>query len=289
MAEPEVLVTNDGGMESTGFYALDIDREWCVPFLPAARAAPAGIVRVLEALDVDTFAVLRSSSGYARGATGGLESFLADSGIDVVATETYQRGDPQARAAALERAAAADPDAMGPGGAIPEVRALVRAIDDRGVTADTFAWLDFDDSRVMPLVDIAEGMIGLGVWTARAPFDGNEAFVDGFLEWASVRRPDWTRSRLLRHHPAAAYAGAEITARAVENAGEFDNAAVRDELWDLETGTIQGTYAVDDDGYQVGKEMLVLQIQRRLREVVWPPELRTAAPRLPTLERPGGT
>lgn len=91
-----IRVLEDRGMPCVfpmawGPYAWDIDREWCVPFLPVATEAPRGLVEVLTDLDIETFALLRSSSGYVRDGAEGLKRFLRDANIEIVDDVTYPR------------------------------------------------------------------------------------------------------------------------------------------------------------------------------------------------------
>lgn len=272
---------------SWGPRAWDIDREWAVPLLPIAGQIPKGLVQVLSTVGMESFAIVRSSSGYAADLTAGLKRFLKQAGIDVVADRVYARGQSDERRAALRDVADAGADMIGAGGSVDEVKPLIRAVRELDVEAKAFAWYDFDDTRLFPLSSAAEGMLGPGLWSARADWAGNREFVVEFQNWAKLRRPDWSNIRLLQHHSPAAYAGAQLLQRAVESAGRLDPVAVRDELWGLDTETVCGRFEVDDEGYQVGKRMLVLQYQRHTREIVWPKPLRTAKARVPTLEQPG--
>lgn len=272
---------------SWGTLAWDIDREWCVPLLPIATEVPRGLVEVLSTLGIETFGIVRSSSGYARDLTTGLKQLLADAGIEILDDVIYQRNNPEERRMALQEIADVRADVIGGGGSVAEVKPLIRAIADMDVKAKGFAWFDFDDTRLFPLTSAAEGMLGPGLWSMRADWAGNADFVREFYDWAKNRRPDWSNIRLLQHHSPAAYAGAQLLQRAVENADSFDPEAVRDELWNLQIETICGRFKVDDEGYQVGKRMLVLQYQRHTREIVWPEPLETAQARLPTLDQPG--
>jgi branched-chain amino acid transport system substrate-binding protein len=268
---------------SSGPIAWDVEREWTVPLIPIAGEVARGMVAVLAALGVETFAVISASSGYASSLTAGLNAHLGRAGIDVVEEAVYPRNEPAEREAALASVVDAGADAIGAGGSVSAVKPLVRSIGELDVDATAFAWFDFDDSRVLPLAAQAEGMLGTGMWAAEVPFAGRGRFVERFSTWAQRRKPNWSMQRILQHHSPAAYGGARVFQQAVEQAGTTDPAPVRDALWDIETSTPFGRYAVDDDGYQVGKEMFVLQYRRGLREVVWPERLRTAEPRLPTV------
>lgn len=267
-----------------GPLAWDIEREWCVPLLPIANEVPRGLVKVLSNLGIETFAVVRSSSGYVRDLTAGLKQFLTEAGIEILDDVIYQRNNPEERRNALQSVATLGADVIGGGGSVAEVKPLIRAVADMTIDASGFAWFDFDDTRLFPLAEAAEGMIGPGLWSARASWPGNDAFVEQFPDWAAVRRPDWSNIRLFQHHSPAAYAAASVLQRAVEDAQSVDHDAVRNELWNLEMETVCGHFSVDDQGYQVGKRMLVLQYQRHAREIVWPPDLQTSNARLPSLQ-----
>lgn len=268
-----------------GPYAQDIDREWCVPFLPVATEAPRGLVEVLSNLDVDTFALIKSSSGYVRDGANGLVQYLQDADIEVVEEVTYERYNAAERRDAVDRVADVDADVVGPGGAVAEVNPLIDLFDQRDMGDTAFAWFDFDDTRIFSRMEHTEGMMGIGMWAAEVPYPGNDDFVASFGEWARKRRPDWSTVRILQHHAPAAYAGATVLQRAVEDAGTIDPPDVRDALWALETETVFGPFGIDAEGYQAAKEMFVLQHQRSIREVIWPPDISTAEARLPTLPR----
>lgn len=268
-----------------GPYAQDINREWCTHFLPVATEAPRGLAAVLGELGMETFGLIKSSSGYVRDGAEGLTEFLDEEGIEVVAEATYERYNEAARREAVNEILGADADALGPGGSVAEVNPLIEEFAKRPIGDTAFAWFDFDDTRIFRQFEHSEGMLGLGMWAAVAPYPDNDEFVDEFSRFAARRRPDWSQIKILQHHPPASYSSALVLQRAVERAGSFDPMDVRDELWSLRTDTPFGTFEVDQEGYQVGKEMFVLQHQHGLREVVWPESIQTAEPEFPTLER----
>ena len=80
------------------------------------------------------------------------------------------------------------------------------------------------------------------------------------------------------YHAATAYAAGQILEQAILKAGSTEPAAVRAALFALDTYNILGRFAVDRTGQQVKAVALIIQWQGRQREIVWPPELRTAAP-----------
>ncbi|HJW11113.1 MAG TPA: amino acid ABC transporter substrate-binding protein [Albitalea sp.] len=80
------------------------------------------------------------------------------------------------------------------------------------------------------------------------------------------------------YHAALAYASGQVMERAIQKAGRVDSAAVREELVRLDADIIVGRYAVDRAGSQTKMATLITQWQGGRRQVVWPLDLRTAAP-----------
>jgi len=82
---------------------------------------------------------------------------------------------------------------------------------------------------------------------------------------------------------AEGYGAASVLADAVRRAGTLDTDKLRTTLAALRTETPLGTYRVNANGEQVGIVPAVAQIQRGKPQVIWPPELQTAAPMQPYL------
>jgi branched-chain amino acid transport system substrate-binding protein len=96
----------------------------------------------------------------------------------------------------------------------------------------------------------------------------NSAFVQAYIaHWD--RPPD--------ESAAQGYAAATVLARAVEQAGSFDQEKLRAALARLETGTVLGTYRVAPTGEQIGIKPAVIQVLRGRAEVLWPPDLQGKA------------
>ena len=119
----------------------------------------------------------------------------------------------------------------------------------------------------------AEGTFSTSVWEAREDLKlpGAAEFLRDFVK-AYGEKPSY--------QAAQAYAAGQIIARAVQKAGRVDRAAVREALFELDTNVLIGRYVVDHSGVQAKRFPLIIQWQRGKREVVWPPELKTAVPRI---------
>ena len=82
---------------------------------------------------------------------------------------------------------------------------------------------------------------------------------------------------------AEGYVAGSVLGEAVRRAGSLKTESVRAALAALETETPLGRYRVGASGQQLGIVPAVAQIQRGKPQIVWPPELQTAAPMQPYL------
>jgi branched-chain amino acid transport system substrate-binding protein len=80
------------------------------------------------------------------------------------------------------------------------------------------------------------------------------------------------------YQAAAAYAAGQILAAAIEQAKSTDHDAIRAALFDLDTYTVLGRFSVDRTGMQVKRLDMIIQWQNGRKQIVWPPEIRTAPP-----------
>lgn len=80
------------------------------------------------------------------------------------------------------------------------------------------------------------------------------------------------------YQAAAAYAAGEILAAAARQAGSADRDALRESLGNLDLYTVLGRFAVDRTGIQMKRLDMIVQWQKGRKEIVWPAEIRTAAP-----------
>ena len=120
----------------------------------------------------------------------------------------------------------------------------------------------------------AENTFSSTQWTYydKLPFPGSKAFHDKFVAACGVEPS---------YHAASAYTAGDLLATAVREAGNVDREKIRDILASLDTMTLLGRYGVDRTGRQIRFFHLTTQWIDGRKEVVWPKELSTAAPRFP--------
>lgn len=80
------------------------------------------------------------------------------------------------------------------------------------------------------------------------------------------------------YQAAAAYAAGQILEAAVESAKSIDHDKVRAAIFDLDTYTVLGRFAVDRTGMQVKRLDMIIQWQNGRKEIVWPEEIQKSSP-----------
>jgi branched-chain amino acid transport system substrate-binding protein len=118
----------------------------------------------------------------------------------------------------------------------------------------------------------AEFVYSATFWEASLPNPGNREFVAAYLK-------EFNRAPAVQS--ANSYAGCQIFAEAVGQAGTTDSEKLREALLTLKTKTILGDFAVDQRGFQTGQKAVTIQWQDGKQAVVWPDGL-GSAPRFPT-------
>jgi len=84
------------------------------------------------------------------------------------------------------------------------------------------------------------------------------------------------------YHAAESSAAGVVLQRAIEKAGSLDPQKVRDALASLTTETFYGPVKFDAHGLNVGKPMVVVQVQRGQAVTVWPRDIAAATPQYPS-------
>lgn len=119
---------------------------------------------------------------------------------------------------------------------------------------------------------IAEGVFGFSQWEPmeRIPFPGTIDFIRNFRNF-SGRSPSY--------HAGSAYAACQLLERAVRYTGSLDQERISDYISSLDTVTVIGRFKVDHTGKQIGHNPILIQWQDGEKEIVYPPNMRTARPR----------
>jgi branched-chain amino acid transport system substrate-binding protein len=120
----------------------------------------------------------------------------------------------------------------------------------------------------------ADGVFSTSQWEvfARTGNGSRNPFSEAFVR-AYGREPSY--------FAATAYASGQIYEAAVRKAGSLDRKAISTALSTMDATSVIGRYGVDRTGVQIKNINLIIQLQNGRKEVVWPSEYRSAAPRFP--------
>jgi branched-chain amino acid transport system substrate-binding protein len=119
---------------------------------------------------------------------------------------------------------------------------------------------------------IGEGVFAPSQWepVERLPFPGTREFMAAFKALTTMTPA---------YHATSAFASCQILEKAVRAVGSLDQARIRDHIASLDTVTVLGRFKVDPSGLQIGHNTITIQWQDGHKVIVYPPQMRTAAPR----------
>ena len=120
---------------------------------------------------------------------------------------------------------------------------------------------------------ISENIFAPSQWepVERIPFPGTQQFIHNFTRFAG-REPSY--------HATSAYSSCLILENAVQAVRSLDHEKIRDFIISLDTVTALGRFKCDYTGKQIGHNPLIIQWQDGKKQIVYPPNLATAEPRL---------
>ncbi len=104
----------------------------------------------------------------------------------------------------------------------------------------------------------------------RIPFPGTQQFIKDFKAFSGT---------MPTYHAASAYSACQILEKAVSHTGVIDHKKIRKYISSFDTVTIMGRFKVDHTGRQVGHNPILIQWQDNKKQIVYPINMRTAAPR----------
>jgi branched-chain amino acid transport system substrate-binding protein len=121
--------------------------------------------------------------------------------------------------------------------------------------------------------EMSEGVFASSQWEAdtRMPFPGTKEFIEDFKNLTH---------KIPSYHAGSAYAACQIIEKAIKATGSLSQEKIRDYIRSLDTVTIIGRFRVDETGKQIGHNPIIIQWQQGKKEIVYPLNMQTAAPKL---------
>lgn len=242
--------------------------------IPPASRQTIGFLALLADARIDALALVHTENVYATALATGTQKWAPEFGIRIVSVQktAVPAGDLDAAARTAREAGAA---ALLMAGHFDESVGMRHALKRIGWQPSAFY------ASVGPTLDHyadvlagdEEGVFATSTWEPRPdlPIRGSAEFIRAF-DAHYGRKPSFIA--------AQAYASGQLLGEAVRRAGSVDRAVLRDTLARLDHETVIGRFVVDQTGMLTRRNPLIIQWRRGRREVVWPPELRTASPEL---------
>lgn len=202
---------------------------------------PSGVRITQEKLGYTTAATLYDESDlYSTSSHEGFQATLAENGVEVVATETFQSGDTDFTAQ-LTRIRDANPEAIFVSTLPPEMPLILSQGRELGIPDSVpFILPEIAIEQVAAAGDAAEGVITFIGWSNLAATPGNAAFIQTYTEKYGMAPNAWA---------AQSYATLHILAAAIAAAQSTDSAAIRDALANtMNMDTILGQFSFDAHG-----------------------------------------
>ncbi len=240
-------------------------------FAPAGRYA-VGFLALLSEVGVERVAIVSVDDVFSLSAAEGARKWAPHYGLKVTSFIVARKSKPELDRAA-ETARRSGAQALLLSGHFNEAIEMREALKRLGWSPA--AYYATVGPAVPKYVDQlgsdADGTFFTSLWEPRQDLrhPGSTAFLREFL--AAYGEPP-------SYQAATAYAAGQILEQAIRKAGSTDRALVRQALFSLDTNSIMGRYAVDRTGSQSKGLPLIIQWQGKKREIVWPPQMRTAAP-----------
>jgi branched-chain amino acid transport system substrate-binding protein len=224
-----------------------------------------GVLKVVRATDpgAASVSILYISSGFGRDVLKGALSMAARLNFEVRAV-TFEPNYVIEAASTLPIA-----DVLLVVGDFADELAIAPVLLTRSWRAAAFVGAGVQEV-LEPLGDLREGLLGPAQWIETptlAPDEGPDSnwFIAKYRQTVGSDPP----------YPAAqAFAAGLLYARCLRESGETGDAAQLATSRQLACTTLYGRFRIDPvTGLQVGHQVLVVQWQKGVRRVVWPPEL----------------
>ncbi|MDE0504843.1 MAG: ABC transporter substrate-binding protein, partial [Candidatus Poribacteria bacterium] len=177
---------------------------------------------------------------YAKSGYEDLSAALDEIGVEVVTTQTIQKGDTDF-SEQMTAIMASDAEAIVISALATEMVQVMTQGRDAGIPSSVrYIVPDLTANEVAIVGDAAEGAITFINWIETSDTPGNQAFIRNYRETYGVEPDPWA---------AQSYATLYILAAAISNAGSTDSAAIRDALAQTtDFGTILGQFSFDPNG-----------------------------------------
>lgn len=238
-------------------------REYLFMVLPPAEVFLSGVIALGEREGFTQFAVLQEDALFPRAAGRGAVDEIAARGLHLVFHETYPSGVGDFNSIAQQLADEGVEVLAMAASALDDFIAMREALIETGIELKLFGTSGAVQEFADALGEHANGVLGLSAWEPTLDNPG----VDTFTQTYQARF-----ERAPSFHAAGAYGTCQIWAESVRRANSLTADSIRREILDLDIYTVFGRFRVDERGYQIAHQGVIIQWQDGEKVVVWPDE-----------------
>lgn len=238
-----------------------------------------GVLAIAQRQGLKRIALINENTVWAQSLAFGVLESAREMGLQIVFHDEWQKGTSDFRPL-LARVKAVQPEILLAGGYFEGDVLITRHLKEVDFTPQLHVGTlgTSLDEFGTTLGQAAEYALGVSLWEPHSDlgFPGMQRFIEDFRKefdrWPSG-------------YAARGYAAGQIMEMVVTQVGSLDREKLRDALANLDTRAVLGRYKVDQDGVQIGHDVLLIQWQEGKKEIVWPEELATSELIFPTPQR----
>jgi len=235
---------------------------------PASRYA-SGILDLAYSYSIKRIAIVYADDAFSIEVAEGAKKWAAPYQLDVVLFEKMKAGTNDLRPLA-HRTKDAGVELLVLGGHFEESVAMRRALSHVGWDRNFFATVGPAMEKYGKVMGAeADLTFAASIWEPDSKFPGSREFAVAFKN---------TYQKEPSYHAATAYAAGQILKEAIELAGSLERERIRQAMFDLDTHSIIGRYAVDKTGIQIKSFPLTIQWQNGNKKIVWWEEEQSTKP-----------
>jgi branched-chain amino acid transport system substrate-binding protein len=250
-------------------------RRYLIMMLSPVESLPEGLLDLAARNGLTRVAVIKLDGLVANAQAKGASEWAKKKGLEVVFAETYSSATTDF-SDILKRVKAATPDVlMAASVRIKDLVAINRQMREVDLNVKMFSSVPYGlrPDYYKLVGKEAEFVYSGSFWEASLGYPGNPEFVAAYEK-------EFNRTPSVQS--TASYAGCRLLVETIRKTGSLESDTIRGALLALRTKTVLGDFAVDDRGFQIGHKAITIQWQDGRQMTVWPDEVVSAKPRLPT-------
>jgi branched-chain amino acid transport system substrate-binding protein len=250
-------------------------RRYLIMMLAPVEGLSEGVLDLAARNGLRTLAVIKLDGLVANAAAHGASELAKKKGLQLVFSETYPSGTTDF-SGILSKVKAMNPDVlMAASIRLEDLVAITRQARELDLNVSMLSSVPYGllPDYYKQLGKDAEFVYSGSFWETSLPYPGNQEFVTAYEK--EFKRVPAVQS-------AGAYAACRLLAATVERTRSLDSDELRAALLALRTKTVLGDFAVDARGFQTAHKAITIQWQDGKQMVVWPDDVTSGKPRLPT-------